>query len=284
MLSPVVFLYLFVTPYALGNDLSSRILFGQRANIKEFPYFAALQECGAVIISDSWLVTTAHCVAFNDHKFGTVWVGGNNAKTSKQVTYDTVVIHPEFNIADQFLSNDIALLRLSEPLTFSHTIQPVGLPHDDNKGYYGSDQYVGVTHTVAGKGMREGNLLKVDVMPISTEECLSHLSLAARIYMYKYRYRLHEYICATRETHNDYEHDMPGLSQGASGSPLVHQGELAGLAVAVNDPWQSNLFTFIKITRHTEWIRFITGIRSDHPGDSTTNEPAEEYEGMWNDD
>ncbi|XP_063541267.1 trypsin-7-like [Cydia strobilella] len=260
MLSPVVFLSFIVTPYTLGNDLSSRILFGQRANIEEFPYFAALRECGAVVISDSWLITTAHCVAFDDHKFGTVWVGGNNAKTSQQVTYDTVIIHPDFNIADQFLSNDIALLRLAEPLTFSDTIQPAELPRDDNKGYYESD-YVGVTYTVAGKGMREGNLLKIDVTPISTEECLSHLPLAARIYMYQYRYRLNEYICAIRETQNDYDHDMPGLSHGASGSPLVHQGELAGLAVAVNNPWESNLFTFIKITRHTEWIRFITGIR-----------------------
>ncbi|XP_063367567.1 trypsin-1-like [Cydia amplana] len=275
MLSFVVFLFLFVTPYALGNDLSSRILFGQRANIEDFPYFAALRNCGAAIISDSWLVTTAHCVAFDDHKFGTVWVGGNNPKTSQQVTYDTVVIHPDFNVADQLLSNDIALLRLSEPLTFSDTVQLVELPRDDNKGYYGSDHYVGVTHTVAGKGIREGNLLKVDVRPISTEECLSHLPLAARIYMYRYRYRLHEYICAIRETHYDYDHNMPGLSQGASGSPLVHQGELAGLAVAVNDPWESNLFTFIKITRHTEWIRFITGIGSNH-SEYTTSEGQSE--------
>ncbi|XP_048007029.1 trypsin-5-like isoform X1 [Leguminivora glycinivorella] len=130
MLSPVILLYLFVAPYALGDDLSSRIMFGQRANIKDFPYFAALEKCGAAIISDSWLVTTAQCVAFNDHNFGHVWVGGNNAKTSRQIKYDTVVIHPAFN-NHEYPNNDIALLRLAEPLTFSDAVQPVGLPPDN---------------------------------------------------------------------------------------------------------------------------------------------------------
>ncbi|XP_048007030.1 uncharacterized protein LOC125242306 isoform X2 [Leguminivora glycinivorella] len=112
--------------------------------------------------------------------------------------------------------------------------------------------------------MREGNLLKVNVMPISKEVCLSYIPLAVRIFMYSNRHVFDDYICATRENQHDYGHDLPGLSQGASGSPLVHQGELAGLAVARGDPWQSNLFTFLKIGKHTEWIRFITGITPDY--------------------
>lgn len=56
-------------------------------------------------------------------------------KTTPAITrYVVKIIAHNFNLT--VLSNDIALLQLSEPLAFTHAIRPVCLPKLDGKCFY----------------------------------------------------------------------------------------------------------------------------------------------------
>lgn len=100
-----------------------------------------LPACGGTIIGDRWILIAAHCIV----------TGGMQAVDPSWIdvfvdchkTYQTEdsecrlapsvirnIPHPEYYAAF-FMANDIALLELSESLTFDDTVSPVCLPSAD---------------------------------------------------------------------------------------------------------------------------------------------------------
>ncbi|CAK6957913.1 ST14 transmembrane serine protease matriptase a [Scomber scombrus] len=121
---------------------TSRIVGGQDAEEGEFPWQVSLHVkgfghvCGASMISPRWLVTAAHCVQDDGRtKFSqpATWeaylglhaqrnVGRNVAKRNLK----QVIPHPNYNAYTY--DNDIALMELDSPVTYSDYIQPICLP------------------------------------------------------------------------------------------------------------------------------------------------------------
>ncbi|XP_003696271.1 proclotting enzyme [Apis florea] len=172
-----------------GIQDQERIVGGQNADPGEWPWIAALfnggrQFCGGSLIDNKHILTAAHCVAnMNSWDVArlTVRLGDYNIKTNTEIRHierrvKRVVRHRGFNA--RTLYNDIALLTLNEPVSFTEQIRPICLPS-------GSQLYPGKIATVIGWGsLRESGpqpaILQEVSIPIWTNsECKLKYGAAA---------------------------------------------------------------------------------------------------------
>ncbi|KAJ0062213.1 hypothetical protein NL108_017972, partial [Boleophthalmus pectinirostris] len=116
---------------------SSRIVGGTEAVNGAWPWQVSLQirgqhVCGGSIISSMWILSAAHC--FYSYNRASMWrVQYGDISLSQMNSYHTpksvekIVSHENYNPDTN--DNDIALLKLSSPLTFSSRVKPVCLPN-----------------------------------------------------------------------------------------------------------------------------------------------------------
>ncbi|XP_039386736.1 serine protease 27-like [Mauremys reevesii] len=122
--------------HCCGKSLvSGRILNGQDAKAGAWPWQVSVQRnrshiCGGSLISESWVVSAAHCFKLPVVN-STYWVQlGENRIVGETPTQmfslvKRVVLHPNYN-SSTFLA-DIALVELEKPIAFAASISPVCL-------------------------------------------------------------------------------------------------------------------------------------------------------------
>jgi len=160
-----------------------RIVGGELAADGEFPFQVSLRSigalgathfCGGSIISDTWIVTAAHCCAGKLPATMHVVAGGvklNNFENEEENrNLAQIVSNPRYSSSNQ--ENDICLLQLKEALEWTEFVQPIALPE------FQQQTADGTMATVTGWGtLHEGDfnlpneLHKVDVPVIGDEEC-----------------------------------------------------------------------------------------------------------------
>ncbi|EDW72057.1 uncharacterized protein Dwil_GK19007 [Drosophila willistoni] len=198
-------------------ELDGRIVGGTLAAITTFPWQVSLQNsgkhfCGGSIISNTIIVTAAHC--FKDIKSAsTLQVrAGSSYRSSGGTLYSVAAykIHEGYN-ASTFL-NDIAVLRLSKKLSLGTTMKAIELatttpPHGGAArcSGYGTTSY---------EGYLSSQLRYIDTNIVGRSQCASS--------SYGYGSRIKEtMICAAA--------DKKDSCQGDSGGPLVLNGQLVGV-------------------------------------------------------
>ncbi|XP_036901066.1 chymotrypsin-C isoform X2 [Sturnira hondurensis] len=121
-------------------NLAARVVGGDNARPHSWPWQISLQylrndtwrhTCGGTLIASNYVLTAAHCIS-NAWTYR-VGLGKNNLtlddeEGSLYVGVDTIFVHEKWN--SFLVRNDIALIKLAEPVELSDTIQVACLPKE----------------------------------------------------------------------------------------------------------------------------------------------------------
>lgn len=176
-------------PFFTGvkQDPLAKITGGSDAVISDFPWQIYLESgdfvCGGSLIANNWVLTAAHCTRDdNDREIAAsamdVIVGANNPRSGtqgKKYYVSQVVAHEDFNSST--LDNDIALLKLAEPVNYENAT-PIKLVSATDAATGATDP--GVMSWVTGYGLTKvrpatypATLQKVQLPIISRTQALT---------------------------------------------------------------------------------------------------------------
>ncbi|CAH1246895.1 OVCH1 [Branchiostoma lanceolatum] len=245
----------------------SRVVGGTEAEPGSWPWQVSLRPvddetwhfCGGSIISEEWVVTAAHCV---DGDYKPLVVVGEHTREDEGddperavVATATTINHPDFNWWT--MVNDVALLKLASPLTFSDRVSPLCLA--DSSMVTSPTTFC----TITGWGtMAEGGdccpneLQQADVPIVEDDHCKqTYQQLFRQSFGLVPMMRPARHLCA------GYTEGGVDSCQGDSGGPLTCQAPdgtyyQAGVVSYGEGCGQENIpGVYTRVTSVYEWIR-----------------------------
>lgn len=254
---------LFITIDAF--NIVSRIVNGFSSREGQFPFYVLLilskvgdndgaKVCGGSLISNKWILTAAHCVM--DIKTVLVFFGLNemskiNDKTIKAfVEPKNIFIHEDFKACDEndVGHDDIALIKLPQPIKFSETVQPIALPATCEIADY-------VQVIAIGNGYVNATY---ENAPILQWAPLTTFSLETCLNIYKFVGPSNSILCAASM-------QKRSVCSADSGGPLIRRDDntLIGIVsfARVDDCSAGWPQGFTRITFYYQWISKVTGLK-----------------------
>ncbi|XP_072922066.1 transmembrane protease serine 11C-like isoform X6 [Hemitrygon akajei] len=167
---------LFIKACGSQFGLTSKIVGGTNSEDGEWPWQVSLQVgshvCGASIISDSWLISAAHCfqMQLSIPSEWQAYMGSVELRRGTRRDIKRIIIHPSYRTINDN-NYDVAVLELLNPLNFSKFIQPICLPSSSK--IFPDGQHCTVTGwgALAFGGQLPDILQRGNVVIISEQTC-----------------------------------------------------------------------------------------------------------------
>lgn len=133
---------------------------------------ARMPFCGGMLISETWMLTAAHCVRRPDF-----WVVAGDHKPRTQSGNEqvrkakTVVRHPKYNT--RTMDFDVAIVELDSAMKMNQCVGTVCLPPRDSELQDGEECWITGWGTLSSGGGQPGTLQQAPVNIISNDKCVS---------------------------------------------------------------------------------------------------------------
>uniref|UniRef100_A0A8D0EI49 Peptidase S1 domain-containing protein n=1 Tax=Strix occidentalis caurina TaxID=311401 RepID=A0A8D0EI49_STROC len=235
-----------------------RILGGQRAQDGEWPWQASIQldgthRCGASVISNTWLVTAAHCFrGVRDPRRWTASFGILLRPPKHKKFVRRIIIHERYSDFVLDHEYDVAVVELASPIEFTSDVHSVCLPEASHIFPENTSCFVTGWGALENDGYSVNQLRQAEVKIISTATCNRRQVYSGAI--------TPGMLCA------GYLEGQVDACQGDSGGPLVHANSrgiwyLVGIVSWGDDCGKPNKpGVYTRVTYYRNWINFKTGI------------------------
>ncbi|NWY53612.1 TM11E protease, partial [Chionis minor] len=237
-----------------------RIIGGQRARDGEWPWQASIQldgihRCGASVISNTWLVTAAHCFrGQRDPRRWTASFGILLRPPKQKKLIRRIIIHERYSDFVLHHEYDVAVVELASAIEFTSDVHSVCLPEASH--IFPDNASCFVTGWGALKNDGEcrsvNELRQAEVKIISTATCNRRQVYGGAI--------TPGMLCA------GYLEGQVDACQGDSGGPLVHANSrgiwyLVGIVSWGDECGKANKpGVYTRVTYYRNWINSKTGI------------------------
>ncbi|XP_064273360.1 transmembrane protease serine 11E isoform X2 [Passer domesticus] len=235
-----------------------RITGGQHAREAEWPWQASIQldgthRCGASIISNTWLVTAAHCFrGVRDPRRWTASFGILLRPPKQKKFVRRIIVHERYGDLVVDHEYDVAVVELATPIEFTSDVHSVCLPEASHVFPDNSSCFVTGWGALENDGNSVNQLRQAEVRIISTEICNRRQVYGGAITA--------GMLCA------GYLEGQVDACQGDSGGPLVHANSrgiwyLVGIVSWGDECGKPNKpGVYTRVTYYRNWIHSKTGI------------------------
>nr|XP_056703999.1 complement C1s subcomponent [Euleptes europaea] len=245
---------------------AGRIFGGTKAEPGNFPWqvFFEYPRAGGALISDRWVLTAAHVLEGNQNPTiyaGLFSVGQPTLLATKPLVVEEVFIHPGWKESPQEFrtdfDNDIALVKLKEPVKMGPNISIICLPSTSPE-YDPLEQELGYISGWGKTGKRRTvNLMKAQIPVVTMERCRSvkpDSSLDSSAYRFT-----NNMICAG----NGESDSCAGDSGGAFALPDPRKKTRYYVAGVVS--WGPKCGTYGLYTKVANYVGWITEVMNRQP-------------------
>ncbi|XP_069691854.1 trypsin delta-like [Periplaneta americana] len=226
-----------------------RIVNGQPASDGEYPFQVSLQKngrhyCGATVLNNEFILTAAHCIYGGDINVYTVRAGSNNYNTGGSLHNAVDWVYHEDYINSAFWNNDVAVVKVDPPLTYSSKVQPTKLPAA------GEEPAGGAASVAIGWGSDcygcsgIADLQEVNLRIYSYEDCLALYGSGPT----------NDMVCS------GIPEEEKGICSGDSGGALLVDGVQVGITSWTRIPCASYPAVWTKISHYRDWIKLHSGV------------------------